>query len=141
MGDETQWCARRLLARIHGYTQKRLRREIEPVTAQDFMRFLLRWHHVAPGTKRSGRDGLVATIEQLQGYEVSAGAWEQSILPSRIEGYRRDWLDQLCHSGELAWARLGLRTAGAGAAGAAADDDGGSTITSRATLIALMLRA
>ena len=58
-----EFCARRLLARIHGYTQQRLRREIEPVTAQDFMRFLLRWQHVAPGTQREGRLGVLAVVE------------------------------------------------------------------------------
>src|SRR5262249_34896094 len=34
-----EWCDRRLLARIHRYTLSRLRAEIEPVTASDFMRF------------------------------------------------------------------------------------------------------
>src|SRR5262249_3789248 len=41
-----EWCERRLLARIHHYTVKRLRAEIEPVAARDFMRFLLAWQHV-----------------------------------------------------------------------------------------------
>src|SRR5262249_49897503 len=40
---ELEWCDRRLLARIHRYTLNRLRAEIEPVTAADFMRFLLGW--------------------------------------------------------------------------------------------------
>ena len=73
--EEEQWCARRLLARIHNYTQKRLRREIEPVTAQDFLRFLLRWQHATPDTRVEGRRGLCALVEQLQGFELSAGAW------------------------------------------------------------------
>ena len=104
-----QWCARRLLARIHSYTQGRLRREIEPVTAQDLVRFLLRWHHVAPGTKRSGRAGLLAVVDQLQGFELAAGAWEEAVLPARVEGYDPRWLDDLCLAGELAWGRLTLR--------------------------------
>ena len=70
---EEQWCARRLLARIHAYTQHKLRREIEPVTAQDLMRFLLRWHHVAPGSQRTGRAGVMAVVDQLQGFEIAAG--------------------------------------------------------------------
>src|SRR5207244_8593009 len=69
-----EFCARRLLARIHNYTQARLRREIEPVTSQDFMRFLLRWH-AASGTRREGRLGVLSVIEQLQGFELAAGAW------------------------------------------------------------------
>jgi ATP-dependent helicase Lhr and Lhr-like helicase len=154
--DDQQWCSRRLLARIHGYTQKRLRREIEPVTAQDLMRFLLRWHHVAPGTQRQGRSGLVAVIEQLQGCELPAGTWESQVLPARIEHYRPAWLDELCHSGQVAWGRIRVRDGAADTEPAAAarvgrDGDGvapepGSaaprlaSITSRATPITLLLR-
>jgi ATP-dependent Lhr-like helicase len=104
-----EFCARRLLARIHAYTQQRLRREIEPVTAQDFMRFLLRWQHVAPETKREGRLGVLAVVEQLQGFELAAGAWEEAILRARVEGYRIEWLDDLCLSGDVTWGRLSLR--------------------------------
>jgi len=104
-----EFCARRLLARIHAYTQQRLRREIEPVTAQDLMRFLLRWQHVAPGTRREGRLGVLAVVEQLQGFELAAGAWEKAVLAVRVEGYRGEWLDDLCLSGDVTWGRLSLR--------------------------------
>jgi len=104
--DGEQFCARRLLARIHTYTRDRLRREIEPVSARDFIRFLLRWQHVAPGTKGEGRASVAAVVEQLQGFEVAAGAWETEILASRIKGYKSEWLDALCLSGEVSWGRL-----------------------------------
>jgi ATP-dependent Lhr-like helicase len=107
-----EFCARRLLARIHGYTQARLRREIEPVTARDFMRFLLRWQHVAPGTRREGRLGVLSVIEQLQGFELAAGAWERAVLASRVEAYRPEWIDDLCLSGDAAWGRLSVRSGG-----------------------------
>ncbi|MDQ4027135.1 MAG: DEAD/DEAH box helicase, partial [Actinomycetota bacterium] len=103
-----EFCARRLLARIHAYTQRRLRREIEPVTAQDFMRFMTRWQHVAPGKQQEGRLGVLSVIEQLQGFELGAGAWEV-ILGARVESYRSEWLDDLCLSGEVTWGRLSLR--------------------------------
>jgi ATP-dependent Lhr-like helicase len=106
-----EWCARRLLARIHAYSRQRRRSEIEPVTARDFMRFLLRWQHVAPGTGREGRLGVVSVIEQLQGYELAAGAWENAVLLSRVTGYRREWLDEACLSGQVTWARLSVRDA------------------------------
>ena len=128
-----QLCARRLLARIHAYTQDRLRREIEPVTAQDFMRFLLRWQHVAPNTKREGRRGVLSVVEQLQGFEIQAGAWEETVLPSRVQGYRSEWLDDLCHSGEVVWGRLTLRPA------SDALGRGGAT-PSRATPLSLAVR-
>jgi ATP-dependent Lhr-like helicase len=106
-----EYCSRRLLARIHVYTRQRHRREIEPVTAQDFMRFLLRWQHVTDGTRREGRHGVLAVIEQLQGFELATGAWEGSVLPARVEGYRREWLDELCMSGQACWGRLSVRDA------------------------------
>ncbi|HEX3542242.1 MAG TPA: DEAD/DEAH box helicase [Acidimicrobiales bacterium] len=140
-----QWCARRLLSRIHVYTQKRLRREIEPVTAQDFMRFLLRWQHVAPGTARQGRSGVLATIEQLQGFELPAGTWESQVLPSRVDHYRPAWLDELCHSGQVAWGRIKVRdSAGDGDHAGGAGVTGAprlASVTSRATPVTLLLRA
>ena len=108
-GPDEQWCARRLLARIHFYTQARLRAEIEPVTAQDYMRFILRWQHVVPGTEVQGRAGVLAVVDQLQGFEVPAGAWEDAVLAKRVEQYQPRWLEDLCLSGELVWGRLGLR--------------------------------
>ena len=104
-----EYCARRLLARIHSYTRQRQRAEIEPVTARDFMRFLLRWQHVEPGTRREGRFGVLSVIEQLQGFELAAGAWENAILAARVDGYRREWLDELCLSGQVTWGRLSVR--------------------------------
>lgn len=112
----SEFCARRLLSRIHLYTQERLRSEIEPVSARDFVRFLLRWQHLVSGTEREGREGLLAVLEQLQGFELAAGAWERSVLPARVASYRREWLDELCLSGEVSWARLALPVAGGGEA-------------------------
>jgi ATP-dependent Lhr-like helicase len=130
-----EFCARRLLARIHSYTQARLRREIEPVTAQDFMRFLLRWQHAAPGTKREGRLGVLAVVEQLQGFELAAGAWEDAVLGARVESYRSDWLDDLCLSGDVTWGRLSVRN------GEAEEAPRRSGMTpSRATPITLAIR-
>ena len=136
LGGGEQWCARHLLARIHSYSQNRLRREIEPVSSQDFMRFLLRWQHVTPGTHRQGRAGLLSVVEQLQGFELAAGAWEEAVLPARVEGYQRRWLEDLCLSGEVGWGRLSLRTPEA---------DGqprrGASTPSRATPVTFTLRA
>src|SRR6185503_2698971 len=104
--DETEWCARRLLARIHSYTLNRLRQEIEPVSSADFMRFLLSWQKVAPDQQVEGPQSLLALIEQLEGFEAPAAAWEGEIFPSRLLEYNPGWLDALCLSGEVVWARL-----------------------------------
>ena len=103
---ETQWCNRRILARIHRLTLGRLRREIEPVTAAQFQRYLLRWQHLLPGTQLHGVDGALQIIKQLQGYEISAAAWEPDILARRIVRYEPEFLDRLCLAGEVMWARL-----------------------------------
>jgi ATP-dependent helicase Lhr and Lhr-like helicase len=104
--QELEWCERRLLARIHRYTLDRLRREIEPVTAADFMRFLFRWHRLTGDTRAEGHDGLAAVIDILDGFELAAGAWESEVLPARVADYDPLWLDALCLSGEIAWGRL-----------------------------------
>jgi ATP-dependent Lhr-like helicase len=105
---QSEWCERALLARIHRLTIGKLRREIEPVSAADFVRFLLRWQHVSPGTQLHGRAGLRNVIAQLQGVELPAPAWERDILPARIAKYDPADLEQLCLAGEVAWGRLGF---------------------------------
>jgi len=101
-----EWCDRRLLARIHRLTIGKLRKEIQPVTAAQFMRWLLRWQHLAPGTQLLGERGTVEALRQLQGYEAPANAWERQILAKRIADYNPAILDQLCLTGAVGWGRL-----------------------------------
>ena len=101
-----EWCNRRLLARIHRLTLGRLRREIEPVTSADLVRFLFRWQHLAPGTQLHGSDGVLQIVNQLQGYEISAASWETHVLRRRVAGYKPEWLDELCLAGDVMWGRL-----------------------------------
>ncbi|MFJ3484512.1 DNA glycosylase AlkZ-like family protein [Pseudomonas sp. NPDC090202] len=104
-----QWCERHLLARIHRYTVKRLRREIEPVSLQDFMRFLFDWQHVSTATQSQGKAALPEVVEQLEGYSAAAGAWDSDLLPVRLKDYSAHWLDELCRSGKVVWMRLTSR--------------------------------
>jgi ATP-dependent Lhr-like helicase len=104
-----EWCERHLLARIHRYTVRRLRREIEPVERADFMRFLFQWQRLTPDTRGEGRDALAAVIAQLEGFEAAASAWEEDILPARIQNYSATAIDELCRSGKVVWTRLGGR--------------------------------
>ncbi len=113
-----EWCERRLLARIHRYTVKRLRAEIEPVAARDFLRFLLSWQKVEPESRMEGPDALEVIIAQLEGFEAPAGAWESEILPARLAGYEPSWLDDLCLAGRVVWARLKPRNIKPGERGA-----------------------
>ncbi len=104
--ETTEWVARRLLARMHSYSRRTRRDSTRAVTAQDFLRFLLRWQHVAPGTQLAGEAGLLAALDQLQGFEAAAVAWEPELLARRVRGYKPELLDQLCHAGQVGWLRL-----------------------------------
>lgn len=107
--NTVEWCERRLLARIHRLTVTRLRKEIEAVSPADLMRFLLRWQHVEGAHRLAGKAGLLRVIEQLEGLELPAPAWEGHVLPARMRHYDPADLEHLCLSGEVAWARLGRR--------------------------------
>jgi ATP-dependent Lhr-like helicase len=123
---DVEWCDRRLLARIHRRTVDRLRREIEPATPAELLRFLFVWHGVRPSSRAHGQAGLARVVSRLQGFELAAGAWESHVLAARVAKYDPAWLDALCLSGEVAWGRLAPR-------------DGGSAPT-RAAPITLALR-
>ncbi|HEY8671863.1 MAG TPA: DEAD/DEAH box helicase, partial [Terriglobales bacterium] len=101
--QEIEWCDRRLLARIHRLTVATLRKQIEPVTAAQFMRWLLRWQHIVPGSQVQGERATLEVLRQLQGFEIPANAWERQILARRIADYDPLWLDHLCLTGAVGW--------------------------------------
>ena len=104
--ETAEWCDRRLLARIHHLTVATLRKQVEPVTAAQFMRWLLRWQHVSPNSQLGGERGLLEVVRQLQGFEIPANAWEKQILRPRVQDYDPGLLDQLCLTGAVGWGRL-----------------------------------
>jgi ATP-dependent Lhr-like helicase len=116
---------------MHSYSRRSRREGVDAVTAQDFMRFLLRWQHVAPGAQLNGEAGLLAALEQLQGWEAAAVAWEPELLARRLRPYSPAWLDRLCHDGHVAWLRLTPRVL---------DDPDAVTAPSKATPIAVVFR-
>jgi len=134
---ETEWVARRLLARMHSYSRGARRSSTQAVSAQDFMRFLLRWQHVAPGTRLSGEAGVESVLDQLQGFEAAAVAWEPDLLAARVNGYRPELIDRLCHEGQIGWLRLTPRARDA--SNGSADAPVGAP--SKATRIAVVFRA
>jgi ATP-dependent Lhr-like helicase len=128
--DREEWCERRLLARIHRSTLDRLRKEIEPVSQTDFLRFLLAWQRVNPDDRAEGPESLHALVGQLQGFEAAAAAWEGEILPARMKEYDPAWLDGLCLAGRFVWGR-GMPPSG---------DGGRRSGPVRSTPIALLAR-
>ncbi|MCK6548750.1 hypothetical protein L6R52_23095, partial [Myxococcota bacterium] len=124
---DVEWCDRRILARIHRLTLARLRREIEPVTPADLMRFLFRWQHVAPGTQLFGTTGALDVITQLEGLELPAASWAKDVLRARLADAEPFTVDRLIGSGEVVWGRLGAR-------------DGAPAALTRGMPLALVLR-
>jgi ATP-dependent Lhr-like helicase len=107
--QETEWCDRRLLARIHRLTINRLRAEIQPVTIAEFQRFLAAWQRVDQEHRAEGPEGVQAVLELFDGYDLPAAAWEPQVLALRVNDYTPHWLDQLCFTGRVGWGRLSPR--------------------------------
>jgi ATP-dependent Lhr-like helicase len=115
--NEVEWCERRILQRIHKLTIGIRRREVEPVASAAFMRWLLRWQHLAPQTQLAGEEGLLEALTQLEGFEAPAIEWERTLLPARVAEYNPAWLDRLCLSGAVGWGRVSPHPAFAAADG------------------------
>ena len=104
--SRTEWCERRLLARIHRMTLDGLRQKIQPVAPEVYLDYLTRQHGLHPAQQKKGEAGLREAILQLQGFELSAGMWEEKVLSARVAEYDPQWLDLLFMSGEAMWGRL-----------------------------------
>ena len=102
----TEWCERRILQRIHRLTLTGLRKAVEPVAPVVFSRWLQDWQHLTPETQLTGEEGVLAAIEQLEGFEAPACEWERSLLPARVKNYDPRWLDNLCLAGIVGWGRI-----------------------------------
>ncbi len=104
--EQEEWCERRLLQRIHKYTIEAHRQSVQPVSLQDFMRFLFAHHRLGAAFSQTGPESLERALELLEGIAAPAAAWESDILPARIDKYDPNWLDVLCISGRLIWGRF-----------------------------------
>ena len=113
-----RWCARHLLVRLHAAGRRRRRGLVEAVPISDYVRFLTHWQHATPASRLEGRAGLLEVLDQLAGIEAPAVEWEAQVLPTRVRDYDPRWLDELCLSGEVVWARLTPRAEPTGRSGA-----------------------
>jgi ATP-dependent Lhr-like helicase len=103
---EMEWCDRRLLARIHRLTLDGLRRQVQPVSREVFVRHALHHQHLCGDSRWSGPAALREIVAMLQGFELPAGAWESHCLRARMDDYDPAWLDELFMTGEVMWGRL-----------------------------------
>jgi ATP-dependent Lhr-like helicase len=137
---EQEWCDRRLLARIHRLTIDRLRAEIQPVSIQDFYRFLFAWQRVDADRRVEGPEGLQSVLEQLDGCELPLAAWESTVLAARVADYDPEWLDRLCFSGRVGWGRLSAPARNASVAGGPQNPNARVSAPLRSSPIALYQR-
>jgi ATP-dependent Lhr-like helicase len=133
--NEIEWCERRLLARIHRLTVATLRKQIEPVTASQFMNWLLRWQHIAHGSQVRGEHGTLEVIRQLQGFEIPANTWERFVLARRISDYEPAYVDHLCLAGVVGWGRLSSHPAALDAGNGSGGNSASSTIGADGELV------
>jgi ATP-dependent Lhr-like helicase len=103
--DTEQWCERRILARIHRQTIKKLRQSVEPVTLARYVTFLFDWQGLTDATRVEGQRALFPVLDALTGYVAPAEEWESTLLPSRVAGYEPEWLDGLGATGRVVWFR------------------------------------
>ena len=116
-GAEREWCDPDVLRQLRRRSLARLRREVEPVDAVAFARFLPAWQGVVPvagpGADASAHRGTVAlerlaeAIDQLAGVAIPASVLERDVLPARVPGYQPRLLDELGAMGEVGWVGRG----------------------------------
>ena len=73
------------------------------VDLAQYMRFLQNNHRLQPAQRLQGTDGVLEALSRLQGLFLPLSWWESFVLPSRVNGYRREDLDLLCASGDIIW--------------------------------------
>ena len=100
-GSGREWCDPDILQSVRRRSLAKLRRQVEPVEPQVFVRLLTSWQGLL--RRRSGLDALLDAIEHLQGAPMAASIFESEILAARVEGYTPADLDALCAAGEVVW--------------------------------------
>jgi ATP-dependent Lhr-like helicase len=100
-GHGAEWCDAEVLRRIKQKSLVKLRREVEPVPPEAYVRLSIEWQGAA--SPRGGPDALPTTLEQLEGYPLVASTLERHVLPARVRDYQPGELDALTGTGEFLW--------------------------------------
>ncbi|MDQ3417799.1 MAG: DEAD/DEAH box helicase [Acidobacteriota bacterium] len=100
-GSGREWSDPDILQSVRRRSLAKLRRQVEPVEPQVFVRLLTSWQGLL--RRRAGLDALLDVIEDLQGAPLAASIFETEILAARVEGYSPADLDALCAAGEVVW--------------------------------------
>ena len=100
-GHGREWCDAEVLRNVRQRSLAKLRQEVAPVDAGALGRFLVEWHGLS--RPRSGLDGLLDVIEQLQGVPLVASLLDREVLSARVRDYSPAMLDTLMGAGEVTW--------------------------------------
>ena len=100
-GSGREWSDPDILQSVRRRSLAKLRRQVEPVEPQVFVRLLTSWQGLT--RRRSGLDALLDAVDHLQGAPLPASVFESEILSARVDGYTPADLDALCAAGEVVW--------------------------------------
>ena len=79
-------------------TRRSARAVVRPRPANEFPAFVAFIHGLG-----SASTGLGRVLESLSGFPARASLWETELLPARIQGYKREYLDRAIGSGDWLW--------------------------------------
>lgn len=99
-GAGQEWADADALRVLRRRSLARLRRAVEAVSADAFVRFTLGWSGIGGADPTPG--ALAEAVGRLQGAALPASTLERDILPARL-GYRPVLLDALMATGEVVW--------------------------------------
>lgn len=103
--DGITYCDVDVMRAIKRRALSQLRKEIEPVSAEAYARYLLAYHGVQ--RSRPVNDGLHGALERLQGLPLYLEDLERHILPARFSQFTPSDLDHMMATGEILWRGMG----------------------------------
>lgn len=104
--DTPQWCWKRNLEELHRRSLKSLSEHVKPLSAAHYADFMLKWQHLHPETRLSGKEGVFSVIEQLQTFEEHITCWERYFLASRVSDYNPTFLNELIAEKRVSFGRF-----------------------------------
>ena len=100
-------CDSQNLERLFRIMRNQAKSSFKPLPLRFLQLFLAQQQYLL--NRSSDEDGLKKILEQLFGYAANPIAWEQEILPSRIENYRPAMIDSLLSRYDLQWIGAGKK--------------------------------
>ncbi len=84
--EQSQWCFKPNIERMHRQTISLLRKEIQPCSLAEFVRFALSWHRKPASDSPLPQHVGTSCLDQLAGMALPVEVWEHYILAPRLTG-------------------------------------------------------